>query len=750
MGKVIRKRFRPSRPPAFRQKYGLPSRRRDGAPAPTPTRPTTPARTEAEKHTEAGRPYYYGGYWHSTPKPSGVTPPTSQELASKGVTGYYDVSTGKVYATAEQMKAQIKERTIVQEIKKGRLPERKYYVSERWQQQKIRRPRTTVVSGYRPGERKDVLRTLRGETIREPSIDVGVAGSVLMGRGVIPPTEDKIVRKYTEWQTGLEKGYVGKKTGIEAWKEPFYTTGALALGTGYGFYRTVSYPVETLESMYQMIRHPKKSYYEIEAEARRRPVRFVGELYGTSLAFRLGGKVIKKGIEVGKEQYIKVGAEYIPPEKLFAPEVLKGKAQLPMAKSIAEAMKEFKTTTVVTAGRQKIPSPAWAGRKGAVGLEDPGIYVTPKGKGSPYFLRAGEKATPEYKITPTPIKSIKEAFQIPTVTEFRVAGVTRYPRRVITRPGFDPLIKYFERIGPREKAYITKRFEIGAGEIPRQYFKVTEEFPLPMKAMTVIRAGKRIRLREGEVVKPGDIVLEAGTRELEAIVPVGTQFQYKPTTTLGKIKGFEYYTKYKGEVVALRKAELLKLGKRKFTEPGLFDVIKKGKGRRITAEKIAEESRIRRPVRYKSIASLMKYSYRPLPVRRRGLIRPTRRREPVMRERRREKPVYDYGYYFGKPRRPAKITYYDKRYISKPRRPGIPGKSYYDVPPPTKTPPPPTTKKIIVFKPKRRRKPTYPKVALVGMEAGVAPTKKKFLTGFEPRPIPKGVRKIAKRRKKKR
>lgn len=44
---------------------------------------------------------------------------------------------------------------------------------------------------------------------------------------------------------------------------------------------------------------------------------------------------------------------------------------------------------------------------------------------------------------------------------------------------------------------------------------------------------------------------------LEAVIPVNQKFGYNPQTSMGRIKGFDYYTKYQGEVVAIRDASLI-------------------------------------------------------------------------------------------------------------------------------------------------------------------------------------------------
>jgi len=167
-----------------------------------------------------------------------------------------------------------------------------------------------------------------------------------------------------------------------------------------------------------------------------------------------------------------------------------------------------------------------------VGLEDPGIYVTPKGEASPYFT--GIEA-PETTYSLNPFKN----FGVPTVTEFAINKVTTYPKSVVVKPGFKQLAEFQEANVGKGVAYITKRSQVGTGDLPRQKFFLEE--PTVMS---------------GKTVEPGWRV-EAGTSEIEAVIGQGESFAYTPKTFLGKIKGFEQYTVYKGRAVAVRQGKVL-------------------------------------------------------------------------------------------------------------------------------------------------------------------------------------------------
>lgn len=285
-----------------------------------------------------------------------------------------------------------------------------------------------------------------------------------------------------------------------------------------------------------------------------------------------------------RDIYIKTGAKEIPAEQVFAESVLLGEETLPTSKSTAESIGRFEQTKkpvkvqkkvgkkfitisqeeasnlpfsvpekyyVSTASPEKIKgSESTIGKKAASGIEDPGIYVTPKGEGSPYFLRLSREGT---KYSFNPIESLKQKFNVPTVTEFEVQSIKKYPRSVALEPGFEGVTKYQESQAGTGTVFITKRSEIGQETVPRQ------EFLNP---------------------RSGRYELEQGTTEIEGIIPIKQKFEVaQPETFLGRIKGFEKYTEFKGRKVAIRESELILKS----------DV--KTSNKKITAEKVAAEQK---------------------------------------------------------------------------------------------------------------------------------------------------------------
>lgn len=260
-----------------------------------------------------------------------------------------------------------------------------------------------------------------------------------------------------------------------------------------------------------------------------------GQLYAPEAYGFIAGKA--------KDVYVKFGSEKIAPELEISNEVLYKKDKWPRAKDITSAIKEFKkntyieegkiTTEVVTASPQKIKGEkVGAGEHALIGIEDPGIYVTPKGRASPYFLRIEKQR--EYSAEVSPLEALENAsdssFAIPTITTFKAGRVRQLPREIISKPGWKSIIEYYKEIGPQRDVFITKRSELGLGNVKRQnFYDLTGKY------------------------RP-----ERGTTELEAVIPLESKFkQIRPNSFIGKIKGFDKYTTYNGRNIALREAIVL-------------------------------------------------------------------------------------------------------------------------------------------------------------------------------------------------
>lgn len=254
------------------------------------------------------------------------------------------------------------------------------------------------------------------------------------------------------------------------------------------------------------------------------PFTFAGGLAGGVL----GGKLATGLVGKGKSVYVATGARYVPPEQVFSPQVLVEGQRFPTSTGTTDALTQFKQgdNILVHSGPSKVSgTTAGAGGAAKAGLEDPGIYGTPKGQASPNFL--GIKQNGYGKITLNPFKLVESLFSQPTVTEFKTRGVTTQPPEVLLKPGFSSTAKFFEETGSKTgQAYITKRSMIGQGEV----------------------SGAGIP----------DAKARKGTSEIEAVVPEGAKFAYEPPKKfLGKLKGYEEYTEFEGRNVPIRKANLV-------------------------------------------------------------------------------------------------------------------------------------------------------------------------------------------------
>jgi hypothetical protein len=335
---------------------------------------------------------------------------------------------------------------------------------------------------------------------------------------------------------------------------------SLAFGVASGFVqipKAVLNPIDTGKGLFgagkAFVANPVGFTGEILSDAYRSPVSFIGEV-GGGFVF---GAAASKAARAGTNAYVKIGATEVPAAEVFSPQVLKQGKEFPLSSGIDDSLKQFNTRTpsgqiiVSTAS----PSPlkgtvAGPGRKGGlpVPLEDPVIFVTPKGQGSPAFL--GLKQSTGYTLNP--INALRPS--IPTVTEFAVKSVDRQPQSALLKPGFYGSKEFLESQAGSQKAFITKRSELGQGSIPRQQFAASVDFESPI-ARTVVRDGTI--MRKQTTIKAGDILREAGTTELEAGIPSGSVFAYNSKGFLSRIKGFDMYTTYEGRAVAIRRAELV-------------------------------------------------------------------------------------------------------------------------------------------------------------------------------------------------
>ena len=330
-------------------------------------------------------------------------------------------------------------------------------------------------------------------------------------------------------------------------RDPAKTSKEFAITTGV----TVAYAATQPGSFKRDV---QKSAVSAAQKARRGDPETWANVLATAAAPVAEAKVIDKTLDAAAAARTAVklrGKPEVDPEDVFSKQVTEGGETLPKAKSAQEAVEQFqKTDSVSTASPSKIEGDtAGGGRKGSVGLEDPGIYVTPKGEASPYFLRtSGYAKRKKFTLNPKKIyESAKAKFQTPTVTELKTTGVVEPSQKALDTPGFSGVRKQQEELVGRGKAQITKRSKIGQGEAKRQQFPAEEDFETPVP-LTVVRDGKTTKVPKDGKIQKGDLITEAGTTELEAVIPAGSKFTDE---------GIVGFTRWDGKKVAIRRGDLV-------------------------------------------------------------------------------------------------------------------------------------------------------------------------------------------------
>lgn len=318
--------------------------------------------------------------------------------------------------------------------------------------------------------------------------------------------------------------------GVIGFAKPFAAAGAAILS-----------PVQTTKNLFSFgkaavtdpIGTGKSIYSSFKTSVSESPEKVAGAAIGD---FVLGSYVTRGTRAVTQkisDVKVKWGAQYVPEEQVYSSQVLTEGKTFPTITKSSEVYTQFKSADgiVTTASPQKISGTvAGPGRKGEFFLEDPGIYTTPKGQGSPAFLRI-EPTTPEFKFSLIPdVKPTR-----PTIAEFQTQGIGTIPKGVLNIPGFKATGEYAAaELAAAGKVYVSKRSQIGIGELPRQTFTVAEDFISPITGRKIPRGAK---------------ILEAGTSEGELIIP--------PTTKFEPVSGQKQYTTYQGRVVAIDQYKLI-------------------------------------------------------------------------------------------------------------------------------------------------------------------------------------------------
>jgi hypothetical protein len=375
-----------------------------------------------------------------------------------------------------------------------------------------------------------------------------------------------------------------------------YASGALSGAGGYvDLFKALASPVDTTKGLYVLATDPIqrdltiKQIKDVSIGPAATPERTAGFLTVEAATTFLGPPLLKKFLSTSLDVVTATGAKQVPVSKVSKT----GQYSVPTAKTVDESLNRFLSTgkpevpiksyvrqskpqtifvkgdelasnefiitypqsvsggkrkafkEVVTASPQPIKGlEAGVGKKASGGLEDPGIYVAPKGDASLKFLRITDDLKEyfkgNFKFSLNPLDFLKVTR--PTITEFRVPNVVRYPRDVVKTPGFDEVARYGKDVlSPTGVAVITKRSEIGMGALSKQKFAVPKGTLNPWT---------------GQIYKKKTSILEAGTKEAEGVLPLGTRFFYfQPKKGLAKLKGYKEFFSFKGRNVPILKGK---------------------------------------------------------------------------------------------------------------------------------------------------------------------------------------------------
>lgn len=237
---------------------------------------------------------------------------------------------------------------------------------------------------------------------------------------------------------------------------------------------------------------------ELERREGRAGTKTLGETLFFSTPIVLG-----KAAELVRQTRVTSNAEFVDPELVFDKRVLQGKDTFPMSRSAKESLIEFRkakgdygfeVSHATSANiKNEFTIDLQPGTEGAKFIEDPGLFVTPKGRGSPYFTRVGE---PPKSITEI---SIFPKFERPSVLEItNIKNINRLPMEVLETPGFEVVGEYYAKQKPGD-IFISKRSEIGLGTVKGKGFKGTGELEaiIPTKTELVeLKNAKRYTVFE--------------------------------------------------------------------------------------------------------------------------------------------------------------------------------------------------------------------------------------------------------------
>jgi hypothetical protein len=179
-----------------------------------------------------------------------------------------------------------------------------------------------------------------------------------------------------------------------------------------------------------------------------------GSIFGAVNAPTITSVLAKgvKGVGTAATEISYIGKPKLPARKYIDESVFSG-TTFPTAKSTKATEKEFlDSKTAITFSPAGFKSTTIGeSSKSKLGLEDPGVFVSPIGRGNPYFTRAFQNEKSTYTLNPakgvaSDLQTIFDAFKKPSVTQFKITGVARLPQKVLDVPGFDAVRKYQQEV----------------------------------------------------------------------------------------------------------------------------------------------------------------------------------------------------------------------------------------------------------------------------------------------------------------
>jgi len=274
----------------------------------------------------------------------------------------------------------------------------------------------------------------------------------------------------------------------------------------------------------------------VAQSARENPIGFAGEAIGET-AFGFGASKAARGsLQLARDTAVRTVGKRVDPDDVFTQDNTVADTDETLRRFRAQRNEDGDVVVQTSAPQRIKGDEAVEGSK--PGLEDPGIYVTPRSEGNPLFLRVSDESQSATSVSLDPRNIFR--VETPQVYEFEATDVRRLPEDVASQPGFEPVGRYFRQRDNTGEVFVTKRSEIGTGDRPAQEF-------------TAERSVDKGDLQ----VSPGNKRVEAGTSELEGVVPESQGFErFDQGNIVQRLAGFNRYTEVNGRPVPLRRARL--------------------------------------------------------------------------------------------------------------------------------------------------------------------------------------------------